>query len=93
MKNYRALSEIGVQIASDWTKMSPHAKPYADAMKELNSINDMYYADSARSAVLYFLSNASTWRGEVAKAIKTELKCMLDGKIAPLRPMKVNLND
>jgi hypothetical protein len=27
--------------------------------------------------VLYFLSNASSWRGEVAKAIKAELKAMV----------------
>ena len=30
--------------------------------------------DSGRSIVRYFLGNAGTWRGDVAKAIKAELK-------------------
>jgi hypothetical protein len=41
-----------------------------DAMASLNSINDNYGWDSAKSIVLYFLGNASTWRGETAKRIK-----------------------
>jgi hypothetical protein len=35
--------------------------------------------DSARSVVLYFLSNASSWRGDVAKRVKAELKAHLKG--------------
>jgi hypothetical protein len=33
--------------------------------------------DTARSVVLYFLSNATTWRGPKAKEIKKELKAMM----------------
>jgi hypothetical protein len=33
--------------------------------------------DGAETIVRYFLSNASTWRGEDAKRIKAELKSML----------------
>jgi hypothetical protein len=33
--------------------------------------------DTAKSIVLYFLSNASSWRGEKAKSIKAELKKMV----------------
>jgi hypothetical protein len=45
-------------------------------MLELNSINDKYYEDSAKSVVLYFLSNAASFRGERAKALKAELKAL-----------------
>jgi hypothetical protein len=45
-------------------------------MATLDSINDMYMFDTAKSIVLYFLGNASTWRGETAKRIKAELKAM-----------------
>ena len=44
------------------------------ALSSLDTINDHYGADSAKSVVLYFLSNASTWRGETAKRVKKELK-------------------
>lgn len=50
------------------------AKPYINAMASLDSINDRYGCDSGRSIVLYFLANASTWRGDNARRIKSELK-------------------
>jgi len=72
----RPLSEIAQEIRKDWAKVNYGAKPYLDAMATLNSINDMYYQDTAKSIVLYFLSNATTWRGETAKRVKAELKKM-----------------
>ena len=76
----RPLSTIAREIKKDWQKMYFGAVPYWEAMSSLNSIKDMYYSDSARSVVLYFLSNASTWRGETAKRIKLELNQMLKAK-------------
>ena len=72
----RPLYEIANEIRKDWKKPYFGAKPYLDAMACLNSINDNYGWDSAKSIVLYFLGNASTWRGETAKRIKAELKAM-----------------
>lgn len=46
-------------------------------MSTLDSIEDNYMQDSASSIVGYFLSNASQWKGEKAKAIKKELNAML----------------
>lgn len=48
--------------------------PYLNAMLTLQSHNDTFGCDSGRSIVLYFLSNATTWRGETARRIKAELK-------------------
>ena len=73
----RNLSEIAAEIRKDWKPVNFAARPYLEAMAELNSMKDMYYADSAKSVVLYFLSNASTWRGETAKQNKKELKAMV----------------
>ena len=72
----RPLYEIASEIRKTWTKVSPYAEPYLEAMQSLNSINDNYYFDSGKSIVLYFLSNANTWRGEDARRIKAELKEM-----------------
>jgi hypothetical protein len=72
----RPLATIAREIRSDWKNVNYAAKPYLDAMATLNSINDAYYFDSARSVVLYFLGNASAWRGETAKRVKLELKAM-----------------
>jgi hypothetical protein len=73
----RPLSNIAHDIRRDWKNVYFGAQPYLSAMFELNSVNDQYMYDTGRSIVLYFLSNASTWRGPVAKEIKAELKAML----------------
>ena len=77
MANSRPLYEIAKEIRKDWQKVYFGAVPYLQAMATLDSINDNYGMDSGRSIVLYFLSNASTWKGDVAKRIKLELKAML----------------
>ena len=76
MKTTRKIFAIANEIKNDWVNISAHALPYLDAMQSITNITDRYYADSAISIVRYFLANAQTWRGEVAKKIKIELKEM-----------------
>ena len=77
----RPISCIAYDIQKEWgNKTNYAAKPYLSAMKGLNSISDSYGYDSARSIVLYFLGNASTFRGEEAKSLKEELKQHLNQK-------------
>jgi hypothetical protein len=45
-------------------------------MATLHSINDNYGYDTAHTIVIYFLSNATTWRGETARRVKAELKAL-----------------
>jgi len=70
---------IARDIRADWKKPYFGAVPYIDAMGACGSIRSAYGADSAESIVRYFLNNAGTWRGDKARAIKTELKAMLGG--------------
>lgn len=77
MAQTRTLSEIASEIMLDWKKPYFGAIPYLNAMFTLSSINDNYMFDSGKSIVRYFLSNATTWRGETARRIKAELKAML----------------
>ena len=75
----RTLSEIAQEIKRDWKQVNYAARPYLWAMGSFNTVDDTFGFDSARSVVLYFLSNASSWRGEVAKRVKAELKAHLKG--------------
>lgn len=75
----RALSAIARDIRADWKPVNYAAKPYLDAMATLDNINEKYMFDSGKSIVLYFLANASSWRGDKARAIKSELKAMTKG--------------
>ena len=72
----RSIRSIALDIRREWIKVNYAAKPYLDAMMELDSINDKYGFDNAKSIILYFLSNASSFRGERAKALKAELKAL-----------------
>lgn len=71
------VSEVAHAIAKDWQNISPYAKDYLEAMKDIQDINGSYYADSAKSVVMYFLANASSYRGENARAYKALLKDMV----------------
>ena len=73
----RSLSAIASEIRKDWKPVNFGALPYLNAMSSLNKITDSYGMDSGKSIVAYFLSNASSWRGEVAKRVKKELNAML----------------
>jgi hypothetical protein len=72
----RTLSQIASEVRKDWKNINFAAKPYLDAMAQMDSVNQDYGWDSGKSIVLYFLGNASSWRGEKAKEIKAELKAM-----------------
>jgi hypothetical protein len=75
----RSISEIAREIHKDWHPVYFGAVPYLEAMYRLENINSSFGHDSAQSIVLYFLSNAATWRGSVARRIKTELRAVLKG--------------
>lgn len=71
------LQEIAQIIRKDWKRVHYGAEPYLSAMSSLSTINDRYMADDAKSVVLYFLSNASTWKGDTAKQVKAHLKSLV----------------
>lgn len=69
-----SVANIANVIQKDWgAKVYFGAKPHLKAMHTLNTVNEMYGCDTGKSIVAYFLSNASTYRGETAKIVKAEL--------------------
>ena len=79
--NQRPLYVIAQEIRKDWKATAKNgiyfgAVPYLDAMASLDKPSDNYGMDSGKSIILYFLANASSWRGETAKRVKAELKAM-----------------
>lgn len=73
----RSLSDIAAEIRREWPQPYFGAVPYLNAMRSIDGIHDRYGMDDGRTMVLYFLSNASTWRGDAARRIKAELKGMV----------------
>jgi hypothetical protein len=77
---HKPLHEYAREIRADWKSVYFGAKPYLDAMSDLDDISDIFGYDNARTIVLYFLANATTWRGEEARRIKAELKKLANYK-------------
>jgi len=75
--NTRPVYKIAEDILNDWT--APHfaARPYLAAMLTINSHCENYGQDTAKSIILYFLSNATNYRGSKAKELKKELKTLI----------------
>ena len=80
----RSISAVAGDIASAWHQqkggVNYAAKPYLAAMFELDTIDDKFMFDSARTVLVYFLGNAKTFRGPRAKELKAELKQILGGR-------------
>ena len=77
MSTQRSLNVIASEIRSDWKSVNYGAKPYLDAMGCMESVSDNFGMDTGKSIVLYFLSNAGTYRTPKAKELKLELKALL----------------
>lgn len=73
----RSLHGIACEIRVNWKKPYFGAVPYIDAMLEMSDVASGYGADTGADIVLRFLSNATTWRGDVARRVKAELKGMV----------------
>jgi hypothetical protein len=75
----RSLSTIAKEIRQTWPKVNYAAEPYLEAMGALDTVSDSFGLDHGDSVVLYFLSNATSWRGDDARRIKAELKGLVKG--------------
>jgi hypothetical protein len=73
----RPLHEIADEIVLNCAEPYFGAVPYIHAMRRIEKITDGYDIDESDGPVRYFLVNARTWRAEVAKRVKAELKEML----------------
>tara|TARA_R110000824_G_scaffold109610_7_gene257344 strand:- start:933 stop:1166 length:234 start_codon:yes stop_codon:yes gene_type:complete len=77
MEAKKPLSQLAREISANWSNVNYAARPYLDAMSQLDSVQDKFGYDDGKSVVLYFLANAGTWRGDTARKIKAELRGML----------------
>ena len=74
----RPLHIIAREIYKDWNpRVHCTAAPCLSAMLGLTTITDRYGCDEGKSIVAYFLCNASSWKGEVARRVKKELNDLL----------------
>jgi hypothetical protein len=73
----RPVYKIAQDILSDWKAPNFAARPYLAAMLTINNEHEQYGHDTAKNIILYFLSNASTYRGIKSKQLKNELKLLI----------------
>ncbi len=72
----RSLDQVAHEIKRDWKNPYFGAVPYLQAMAQMRFVGQSYGADDEWTIIIYFLSNATGWKGETARRIKKELKAM-----------------
>ena len=81
------IAEIAHVCCANWTKLpirgtrefdEHQAGHYLNAMFTMETIDDGYGCDTGDTTIRYFLSNVSSWRGDVARSVKAELHHRLD---------------
>ena len=60
--------------------------PYLDALRQMDSADDVYGVESGKSIIAYALSNMASYKGPTARAVKAELKRRMKESKAPLIP-------
>lgn len=75
----RTFAQIAQDIKKAWKHPYYGAKPYIEAMLEIDSTdpNARYMFETAKHIAKRFLANAPTFRGMEAKRLKAELLALL----------------
>lgn len=73
----RPVYKIAEDILNSWDSPNYAARPYLAAMLTINNEQEKYGHETAKSIILYFLSNATTFKGLKAKELKAELKQLI----------------
>lgn len=68
------ISVLFRHVKANWKNPYFGAIPYIDALLCCSELDSVYGVETARDLIPYFLANAQTWRGDVARMIKAELK-------------------
>lgn len=74
------ISDISRVVRKNWAKPNFAAVPYIESMGHCETLESRYIAEDGATQVVYFLSNATTWRGDVAKLVKAELNRRLKAR-------------
>lgn len=74
MSNTPTPAEIVRTIRADWRNPYFGAVPYLDALEGLTTWDCTVEFEHARALAPYLLNNLRTWKGEVARTVKAQLR-------------------
>lgn len=77
---------ISRDLQSQGKEVPYNLVPYLDALRQMDSADDVYGVESGKSIIAYALSNMTSYKGPTARAVKAELKRRMTASKAPLIP-------
>ena len=77
---------ISRDLQSQGKKVPYNLVPYLDALRQMDSADDVYGVESGKSVIAYALSNMASYKGPTARAVKAELKSRMKASKAPQIP-------
>ena len=83
------LSQIADLISNSWNNMPLKIDEYVEAMSQIESIEDKYGDyETGAEIVTYFLANAKSWQGDIAKDVKQHLNNLINNYGKQLEKIK-----
>lgn len=73
----RGIRAIAADIQRDWQRVYWEARPALRSMHELRTLRDTHLGRSADTIIREFLHHAMSWRGDVARRLKGELRRLI----------------
>jgi len=77
---------ISRDLQSQGKEVPYNLVPYLDALRQMDSADDVYGVESGKSIIAYALSNMTSYKGPTARAVKAELKSRMKASKAPQIP-------
>lgn len=77
---------ISRDLQSQGKEVPYNLVPYLDALRQMDSADDVYGVESGKSIIAYALSNMASYKGATARAVKAELKSRMKASKAPQIP-------
>lgn len=80
MDKKRTFQQIARDVKSIWMNVYSGAVPYLEALLTLDTTDPeaLYGIEKAGNIARYFLANAQTFKGTVARRLKEELKTLIN---------------
>lgn len=81
----RPIKDIVADITTTWGAEKVRttgyaAKPYLEALSQVESVDEVYGDEKAEHLVRYLLSNLAQFKGAQARVLKEELRAHLPGR-------------
>ena len=77
-----SLTALCQSVRKDWSTINPSAEAYLQRIEAIRDLDDRIDGITGVTAIAYFLTFATSWRGPVADEVKRQFECLVEAHYA-----------